>query len=68
MYQINTLYTLNLHGVTCQLYLNKTWKKISMKYIKRHKPSAQVTLSSFGGDLVGQGNLLTVTLERTQLF
>ena len=23
MYQINTLYTLNLHSVTCQLYLSK---------------------------------------------
>lgn len=28
MYQINTLYGLNLHNVKCQLYLNETEKYI----------------------------------------
>ena len=27
MYQINTLYTSNLHNVVCQLYLNKAGEK-----------------------------------------
>ena len=27
MYQIITLYTLNLHNIACQLYLNKAEKK-----------------------------------------
>ena len=27
MYQINTLYTLNLHNVLCQLYFSKAGKK-----------------------------------------
>lgn len=27
IYQIITLYTLNLHNVLCQLYLNKAWEK-----------------------------------------
>ena len=29
MYQIITLYTLNLHNVSCQLYLNKAGKNAS---------------------------------------
>ena len=36
MYQINNLYTLNLHKIICQLYLNKAGKKnrINNNYIK----------------------------------
>ena len=33
IYQIITLYTLNLHNVTCQLYVNKAGKNLK---IKRH--------------------------------
>ena len=29
--QIIMLYTLNLHSAVCQLYLNKTWEKRSLK-------------------------------------
>ena len=29
MFKINTLYTINLHNIICQLYLNKTGKIIS---------------------------------------
>ena len=31
MYQINMLYTLNIHNVTCQLYLNKNISKQTSK-------------------------------------
>lgn len=31
MYQINTLYTINLNN-KCQLYFNKSWVKVYMKY------------------------------------
>ena len=31
MYQINTLYTLNLYNVLCQLYLNKVGKRKGRK-------------------------------------
>ena len=32
LYQINTLYTLNLHNVTCQLYLNKINKQAKKRF------------------------------------
>ena len=49
MYHMNTLYTLNLHNVICQLYLNKAGGRKKNKQTKNTKPnqliSCFVTLS-----------------------
>lgn len=42
MYQINTLYTFNLHNVIFQLYLNKTEGKNLVEYLKKMLYSAKL--------------------------